>query len=294
MLENFHLAAIVKQQGEIGLLRIPLLQGLQTSLADSWSDQYDSFVDDVEHIDFDAGYTAEEHERFVIKEYEPPVWLQGEDSTTAPDLDSIAELPDDDLTSIRGLAAFARDGEGDEVVLFQNFTRSHVIKPGRYIFLQHDTYQTSENPGLTLDDRLSAVYWPTVDKLLFHKFRAVNTFLPLAALYEEASEEEISEVLGHPLLDAEDIDALAKGANQWFRKRFALLRDSGVLDDHTAAEIRTKAHGYEVGVVVRNHKVVFPAERREAKKLLQFLVEELYRGAITDTLYETNSKREAD
>ena len=31
-----------------------------------------------------------------------------------------------------------------------------------------------------------------------------------------------------------------------------------------------------------------------AKKLLQFLNEELFRGAITETLYETNSKREAD
>lgn len=294
MLENFQLAAIVRQHGEVQLLRVPLLQALQTALADSWSDQYDEFADDVEHIDFDAGYNPEEHERFVLEDYEPPEWLADEDSTTVPDLDSIAELEEDELTSIKGLAAFARDDEGDEVVLFQNFTRSHVIKPGRFIFLQHDTFQTAENPGLTLDDKLSAVYWPTVDKLLFYKFRAVNTFLPLTTFYEEATEAQIREILEHDLLDAEDIDALAKGANQWFRKRFALLRDSGVLDDHSAAEIKTKSKGYEVGVVVKKNKVVFPADRREAKKLLQFLVEELYRGAITDTLYETNSKREAD
>ena len=31
-----------------------------------------------------------------------------------------------------------------------------------------------------------------------------------------------------------------------------------------------------------------------SKTGLQFLNEELFRGAITETLYETNSKREAD
>ncbi|MCA8919016.1 MAG: hypothetical protein KDB32_08050, partial [Planctomycetes bacterium] len=122
MLENFQLAAIVRQHGEVQLLRVPLLQALQTELADSWSDQYDDFVDDTEHIEFDAGYNPEQHELFVLEDYQPPEWLAGEDSTTAPDFDSIADLEEDDLTSIKGLAAFARDDEGDEVVLFQNFT----------------------------------------------------------------------------------------------------------------------------------------------------------------------------
>ena len=39
-------------------------------------------------------------------------------------------------------------------------------------------------------------------------------------------------------------------------------------------------------------KIVFPTDKSESKKLLQFFNEE--RGAITDTLYETNSKRKAD
>jgi hypothetical protein len=38
-------------------------------------------------------------------------------------------------------------------------------------------------------------------------------------------------------------------------------------------------------------RIIFPSEKAPAKKLLQFLNEEIYIGAITDTLYETNSKR---
>jgi len=131
-------------------------------------------------------------------------------------------------------------------------------------------------------------------KLLFHNFRSVNTFLPLADFYEEASEQQIKEVLGHRLLAPEDADALATDSNQWFRKRFAMLRDSGILDTYSARQIEARSKGYDVEIKVSKGRIVFPADRPAAKKLLQFLNEELFRGAITETLYETNSKREAD
>jgi hypothetical protein len=138
------------------------------------------------------------------------------------------------------------------------------------------------------------VYLPADSKLLFHNFRTVNTFLPLADFYEEASEEEIRKVLAHKLLAAEDADALATDTNLWFRKRFALLKDSAVLDKYSAKQIQARSKGYDVDVRISKGRIVFPAARGPAKKLLQFLNEELFRGAITETLYETNSKREAD
>ena len=72
-----------------------------------------------------------------------------------------------------------------------------------------------------------------------------------------------------------------------------MLRDSEILEEFSATEIEERARGYDVGLVVRDDRVVFPEDKKEAKKLLQFLNEELFRGAITETLYETNSKRAA-
>jgi hypothetical protein len=293
MLDNFQLVAIVRQGDETRLLRIPLHQALQNTLAASWQEQYDAFVADIDEIDFNADYQPEEHERFRLQDYEPPEWLAGESSQSVPALD---EITNDDalLDATRGIVAFARNSDGQEVVLFQNFSRSHVIRPGRFLFLQNNTYATTQRPGLTLDSKLSAVYVPAGKMLLFHNFRMVNTFLPLAEFYEEASEQQIKEVLGHKLLAPEDADALAAGANQWFRKRFAMLRDSGVLDAYSAKQIQARSKGYDVAIHLSKGKIVFPAERAAAKKLLQFLNEELFRGAITARLFETNSKREAD
>lgn len=292
MLENLQLAAIVKQGGKVRLMRIPLHRALQDELATSWGDQYDDFVDDIDEIDFNAGYQPEAHERFRLRDYELPNWLAEETTQTVADLDAVTS-DDSLLDSTKGIVAFARN-DGEELVLFQNFSRSHVIRPGSFLFLQNNTYATTQRPGLTLDNKLSAVYLPADRRLVFHSFRTVNTFLPLADFYEEASEQEIREVLGHERLAAEDVDALARESNQWFRKRFALLRDSGVLDAYSARQIQQRSRGYDVNIHTAGGRIVFPADKASAKKLLQFLNEELFRGAITETLYETNSKREAD
>ena len=63
-----------------------------------------------------------------------------------------------------------------------------------------------------------------------------------------------------------------------------MLRDSRVLDLYSVDEI--ESYGEEHGVIVstRNGKVVFPANKGSAKKLLQILNEERFRGGITGTL----------
>lgn len=293
MFENFQLAAIIRQGSTTRLLRIPLHQRLQDTLAASWAEQYAAFVKDTVEIDFNAGYVPEEHERFLLKGYEVPAWLKGENSRSVSALDAITS-DDALLAATKGIVAFARNGDGEELILFQTFSRSHVIQPGRFLFLQNNTYETTERAGIALGNKLSAVFLRTAGKLLFHNFRTVNTFLALADFYEEASEQQIREVLGHKLLAPEDADVLATDANQWFRKRFAMLRDSGVLDAYSAKQIQARSKGYDVAIQISKGKIVFPAETAAAKKLLQFLNEERFRGAITERLFETNSKREAD
>lgn len=293
MLENFQLAVIIKQGTETNLLSIPLYQDLQDDLAENWQDQFRRFVFEIQEIDFNAGYIPEQHECFCLKDYTPPPWIVYEDSQTVPNLDRIRSN-ETLIESIKGVVAFARNERGAEIVLFQNFSRSHVIRPGRFLFLQENTYTTIQDPGMTLDDKLTAVYLPSEGKLLFRSYRTVNTFLPLEDFYKEASDQEIRDVLGHERLATQDPDAVVNGANQWVRKRFAMLRDSGVLDKYSAVEIRERSTQYNVHIHISEDKVVFPSEKPEAKKVLQFLNEEIFRGPITENLYETNSKRQAD
>ncbi len=293
MFTSFQLSAVVRTGNGTRLLRIPMHQTLQETLRESWYAQYEAFTDGMEEIDFDAGYNPEEQERFRVANFERPDWLVDEDSTTIAQLEPI-DQHEDELDSIRAIAAFARL-DGNELILFQNFVRSHVIQPGRFLFLHGGTYVTQERPGLSLDSKIAAIYYSQHNKLLFRSFRATNTFLPLDSLYREASEGEIREILTHNLLAPADAETTASHSQtQWFRKRFAMLRDSGILDKYTAEEIVGHSQGYGITIEANDGRIVFPADRPGAKRLLQFLNEEVFRGAITETLYETNSKREAN
>jgi len=292
MLENFQLSAALLDDDEMHLYRVPLTQALQHSLQESWSGQAAEYLDNTNEVGFDPGYTPEDNELFFLEDFELPAWLQGESSQA---IHQLAPLSDDQgtLDSIKSIVGFGRLDD-QEIILFQNFTRSRVIKPGRFLLMRNGTYESTPRPGLTLDAKLSAIYLQDQRKLLFRNFRTVNTFLPLAEVFEEASEEEIREILSHKLLAPEDIEALAVGANQWFSKRFAMLKASEVLDNFTARQIKTRGKDYGVQISISKGRVVFPARKGEAKRLLQFLNEEIFKGAITEKLYETNSKKKAD
>jgi len=293
MLKNFQLAAITKKRNQIRLFRIPIHQQLQTTLAENWQRQYATFVHNIQELNFNACYRPESHERFCLSDYELPDWLRDENCQTISSLEGI-NANEDFVDSIKAIVGFAQNELNTELILFQNFSASHIIRPGRFLFLQNNIYDTAHRPGLALGGKLSALYCAGERKLLFQNFRTVNTFLPLADYYEEASEQQIREVLTHSIFAPEDPDALAVNASQWFAKRFALLRDSGILDQYSTQDICDRSHGYDINIQLEGDRIVFPADKVGAKRLLQFLNEELYRGAITETLYETNSKREAD
>lgn len=296
MLDNFHLTVLIKTRRQTQLQKIPLHKVLQQKLGELWYGQLTSFTENTQELDFDPGYKLESHERFKLENFVPPEYLADENASTIHNLDPI-DGSQRFIGFIKAVVGFARDEERGEVILFQNFTKSHVIRPGRFIFLQGNIYMTTENPGLTLDTKLAAIYWIENKKLLFRNFRSTNSFLPLADFYKEATEQEIREILTHEKIASENAEETAKNISPWFSKRFAMLRDSHVLDNYTVQQIFDHSREYGISIRIDNSngidKLIFPAEKTAAKKLLQFLNEELFRGAITDKLFETNSKREA-
>lgn len=294
MLTHLQLIAFTGATHDPPIKQVPLTAELQQAMQRTWTTQFEEFCQDVREVAFDAGYKPESDERFVIEGFTPPTWLE----TNREGLNTLEsfEATPVALSRLSALIAYARNGTRD-VILIQRFTRSHVIEPGRFLFIEQGTFRSAANPCITLGTKPDAVYFPSEQKLLFANFRNANGIFPLVDFYEEASEIEIREILSHNRLAPQNIDGLAVGASQWFRTRFAMLRDSGVLDHYTPQQIKTDAVGYldiELEDTGDDVRIVFPSDKNAARRLLQFLNEELYKGAITEKIYETNSKKEAD
>ena len=219
--------------------------------------------------------------------------MRDENAQSLLALDSLPQN-DEAYSKIVAMVALANHSSHGFQFLFQNFSRGQIIKKGRSLFGDKDDYDTFDKTVLVLANSLSAVFRFDLGQLIFNSFRVANTFLPLLDFNEEASEAEIRSILSHPRLAPEDVDALARGANQWFRTRFAMLRTSGVLDDFEPQEIRDFSEGYEVDVLLDGDKLFVPADRNGARRLLEFLNEERFLGPLTKRVYRTNSKLPAD
>jgi len=302
MLYNFQLAAILKtdrQTNGLTLVQIQLHQDLQARLADEWDSQYIHFMNyrDENLVYFDPGYSLSEGERFRV-DYNLPDWIAGKSSRTVPNLEIFNDRSYD-LESIRGIVGFARDEQGEELILFQKFDRSRIIKRQRSIIKLQDSdvYGDIENQGLELDTKLSAIYFQSEARLLFYSFAITKRFLCLDNIFEAASNQAIRDVLSHDLFAPIDTNRVIENIsqNQWIRRRFAMLFRSEILDNFSAQDIVDSSQGYDVSIDYdpNNHnQIVFPEDRENITRVLQFLNEELFRGAITQTLYVTNSKRE--
>lgn len=291
VLETFQLAAQVQGEETFHLCCVPMAANLQALLATEWTAQLDAFTKDVKEIAFDPGYRPDTEECFTLADFKRPDWLPPRAEVDAGEVDKLGQDAGT-LGAVRAMLGFGyRDGEA--CIVWQRFNRANVIEPKRALFFGKNLYKPVEQPILRLNDALDAVYWPKSRKLLFRSFHIANTFLPLAEFYAEASDQEIREVLDHATFAAEDAKETVRLSSQWARKRFAMLRRSGILDHYSVKEIRERSKEYELDLTVKGGKIVFPKAKAEARKLLQFLNEELFRGAITSRLYETNSKREA-
>ena len=266
---------------------------LQDELSTAWHDLYADFANRL-RIPFDVAYQPDESQIFEVSPYELPDWLVLENTESVREANVV---PNDEnvFRSIRCVVALAWDSErGDQVLLFQNFTQSKIIKPSwRSMVFFQDMYQPSERYGLQLGEVLSAMFIgnPHEGELLFSKVREINTYLPMEQHYREATETEIRQVLSHPRLFVEDPDEIVGMCSQWYARRFSMLSDSGVLDDYKAEQLRELGAEVEVDLAVVNGAISLPSGRAGLRKVLTFLNEERFRGPITAGLYETNSRR---
>jgi hypothetical protein len=290
----FHFFAVTQESpGETAIKRIHTSQSLQSELTDYFNSQAEEFLLlDLERIPFEGSYRVDDSEIFVIEDFNI-----AESFTTAaghPNQVESIVLDKASPPTIKAIFAAIHDHTSKSATLyFQSFRKIQLILKSFTILHSHDTFRKMEDPGLTLDEKLAAVFLD--GQLLFRSYFLVNRFLDVKEYFKEATDEEIVQVVNHPILMADDEDQLTTIADSWMRKRFAALQASGILDQITARKTANKAERFGVEIVVKKKNgkdaIVFPSDKKKAKKLLTFLNEGFYQGELTERLYQTNSQR---
>ena len=111
--------------------------------------------------------------------------------------------------------------------------------------------------------------------------------------YREATNSDIVDFIGNKAVSMDDGEAFSAAANSWERRKIASIMDSGILRDYTAAKIKSIAKQTGIELSVKDKKIVIPTDKKKRRIVLAFLDEEVYKGAFSQTIYQTNSKRKA-
>ncbi len=267
---------------------------LEAELAAIFEEQAAEFLDpQVRRIPFDPRYTADTGDLFNIAGFDLPDTIKSA-VTSSAQVDNL-DLSADCLPTIKSVFAARKATNAVELrILFQKFNRSRMLRPGIFtLLLRGGTFEKLADTGITLDTQLVAAF--EGDTLLFRSYPTVSAFLDLTNYFVEATDADIALVAEHANVIVDDRDALIAMSDSQIRKKFSVIKSSGILDKAPVRSIVTLAKDFDLTIAMKRpngvDQFVLPKEKRELKRFLTFLCEGYFKGTLTQERYETNSHR---
>lgn len=157
------------------------------------------------------------------------------------------------------------------------------------MILDGDTFNRLTQPAFVIGASLAGVV--EGDKIKFQKFSRIKLIFDLISLYQEATDAEVKGFCGLGCIEVGDVDKFKNLADQKMRKLINAITKRGTLNNFTPVQIEAAAAGENFQVQVADGKIVMPAVKADAKALLHFLDNGLYRGPLGGEVFITNSKR---
>lgn len=283
---------------EAPIRRIPLTAALNTELAQLFAEQQAALINDRQPIVFTGSYNVDEGEIFTIADYPLP-----------PDIGQAIGNP---LTcqvlnlsteTHRIKALFSGNwSAANKTVNFQVFDAGKLLS-NRWTLIglpiqAGDTYKRLEEPGLILQDKLTAHFHNGT--LYFASYHNTKRFLDLADYYREATDTDLDDFAATDLFAFEDQEGFKEQADSIIRKKIALLQKNEVLKDLAVADIQTVANNFKAELPEEHHitimvnddgKLVIPEDKKQLKELIRFLDEDYVTAPLTKRKCLTNSKK---
>lgn len=274
--------------------RIPLTAALNTELAQLFAEQQAALLGDKQAMAFTGSYNVDEGEIFTIAEYPlPPAIGQAiGNPLTCPVLNLNTETH-----RIKALFSGIWSA-ANKTVNFQVFDTGKLLKRGITLIGSGDTYKKLEEPGLMLQDKLTAHF--SNGTLHFTSYHNTKRFLDLAEYYREATDTDLDDFAATDLFAFEDEAGFKEQADSIIRKKIALLQKNEVLKDLTVAGIQTVANNFNAELPEEHHiniavngdgRLLIPEDKKALKELIRFLDEDYVTAPLTKRKCLTNSKQ---
>ena len=279
---SINLFAILKSENPIKLINIS--SNIQNELA-SLTNNAQEYLQK-EKILFDGQYKPENDQILEIKNFTLPFDIDFDNPL------NLEKIEVNDIDLIKGLII-----NDKKIIGFQSFDRRKIIEPNRLnIIFRGNTFSKLEDKGITIDDKLDVVFSKQNNFLLFYSYHNASKVLDLSEYYREATEQEINSFFA-PKIFSDIPENLDETIDTRMKKKIFLIKKNKIMEKLKDANIFREVAKYSKTLGLDNYfdstaeKIKIPDDKKEFKKIISFLNEDLYKSPISEIIYETNSKR---
>lgn len=241
----------------------------------------------IEETEFDGNMIAREKENITYVKFSLPRGFKDipDNQGDIPDF-NISEKGEDIPKSI-----FYFD---NGIFYFQIFNKKNMLQR-KMVLHRIETgkkFTKFNEVAFVIEDKVHAIYERESEKLFFQNYQMANQIFSLAEFVIEATKEEITDFANNPNINA-DGDKLEKVANTKTRRLIKLLASSGNIETFMKKRNRANiASKFNVDIEIKDEKIVLPTKDiAKLNRVLEFLNEDIFKGAITDKIYRSNSKK---
>ena len=288
--EIYNFFAYVKNENdEMVVKRIPLNRDLQENLSESFREKLSQFLPDNEERIFNfednIHYKPERDELFVIENFEMVDDLINAIGNPV-NVDNISES---DYENIKAIFYGKQLSNGNYHIMFTTFDTRKIIKRARgklILFYSDSIFTEFESKMIVIDERIDVLFRD--GNLYFHSFINAKKIFGglLNQYYREATDEEVEE-FSNNLFES----SIPEGFID-FRTRkliFGIMK-SGISEVQKVVQVGREKFGIELQIT-DDGKLTIPENKKDFKKLLKLLNDDMWESPLTGVKYETNSKR---
>jgi hypothetical protein len=283
-----NLLAMCKQPNGVVVKRVKVTAEVQNQLEGVFIQQEQTFLDGVnEEVAFDGGWNPEPNELlYVDLTDDAKIVLQAAQGNVValPEVNAAAFGQE----NIRALVVMIRYPAGPRLLL-QEFSPRQSLDRRFSLVLDGDTFSRLTQPAFSIGASLAGIV--ENGRIKFRRFSRIKLIFDLTNLYKEATGAELDTFCGQDCLQIADAEAFKQMADQKMRKLVHAIAERKTLENYTPEQIVTAADGEGFSIEVVGDRIVMPGVKAQAKALLHFLDNGLYRAALSGEIFITNSKR---
>lgn len=283
------LYAFCRPAGNPVIKHVPLALPLQQALEPYFQAQEQAFLDGITgEVDFTGDWKPDPDELLITRglaQAQPLLDAAGQNALALPPL-NVANFEGEEIKAL-----FVALGNGAALrLLVQNFDAQQILSSKFSLLFDGNVFRRVTEPSFAIGNNLVAIITSAGD-VKFKSFAMLRRIFDMSAVFQLATDAELTAFCSHASLAVADINGFVAGADEGIRKAVHAITTSNVLGLNPVAHIQGQAAAMNFPISVAAGRIQVPQDRKGAKALLSFLRDKVYRGALDQRLFITNSNR---